>query len=119
MQKTNHHYRLEAVPLLLLASLLSAFSNPSLAITPDQASEQVKNLPCKDNLSVHETLEQSIKSHSQRDIGWRTFQEDGYMDIERAVLINKGMELRYRWRVLADGTISTENDRAQKLCSAG
>lgn len=89
----------------------------SWALDADQASAQVKNLPCKDNLTVEQVLDQSIKSHSQRDIGWRNFQEDGYIDVERAVLINKSMEMRYRWRVKADNSITPQGDRAEKLCS--
>lgn len=88
------------------------------ATTSEQASELVKNLPCKDNMTADQVLERSIRSHSQRDIGWHIFQEDGYFDVERAVLVNKGMELRYRWRVKADGSIIAENDRTSKLCGA-
>lgn len=119
MQLFIADHRIKTASLLLIALLIAGFANPSQAITPDQASEQVKSLPCKDNMSVDQILDQSIKSHSQRDIGWRTFQEDGYLDIERAILVNKGMELRYRWRVQWDGAIAAENERALKLCSAG
>ncbi|MEY4211734.1 MAG: hypothetical protein RLZ92_2115 [Pseudomonadota bacterium] len=97
--------------------LFSGFGS-SWALDAEQASAQVKNLPCKDNLTVEQTLDQSIKSHSQRDIGWRQFQEDDYIDIERAVLINKSMEMRYRWRVKADNSITPQSDRAEKLCSS-
>lgn len=104
--------------ILLFGSfaVFTGFSSASIAIDITAASQQVKTLPCKDNLSVDQTLDHSIKNHSQRDLGWRTFQEDGFFDIERAVLIHKGMELRYRWRVLVDGKITPQNDRAAKLC---
>lgn len=88
------------------------------AITADQAAEQIKSLPCKDGMTTDQTLDHSIKSHSQRDIGWRVFQEADYIDVERAVLINKGMELRYRWRVQPDGNISAENNRTLNLCKS-
>ena len=89
----------------------------SWALDADQASAQVKNLPCKDNLTVEQVLDQSLRSHSQRDIGWRVFQEDGYIDVERAVLINKSMEMRFRWRVQSnDNSITPKGDRAEKLC---
>ena len=97
--------------------LLLAWFDSGWALDVDQASTQVKNLACKDNLTVEQMLDQSIKSHSQRDIGWRNFQEDGYIDVERAVLINKSMEMRYRWRVKADNSITPQSDRAEKLCS--
>lgn len=96
--------------------VLSSFSNPSVAIDIDQASQQVKSQFCKDDLTIDQALDKSIKSHSQRDIGWRSFQEGEFYDIERAVLINKGMELRYRWRVAADGRIQPQNERTEKLC---
>lgn len=102
----------------MIAFLCVGVSNISFAITPEQASEQVKNLPCKNNLTADQILDQSIKSHSQTDIGWHIFQEDGYFDVERAILVNKGMELHYRWRVQLDGSIAAENDRTISLCSA-
>ncbi len=111
-------FNIRSIRLFFIVLLFAGFANIGLAITPEQASEQVKSLPCKDSMTTDQILDQSIKSHSQRDIGWRTFQEDGYFDVERAVLVNKGMELRYRWRVQSDGSIAAENDRAIKLCSA-
>ncbi|MBS4052380.1 MAG: hypothetical protein KGZ69_14425 [Methylomonas sp.] len=95
---------------------LASFSSTSPAVDIHQASQQVKARFCKDNLTIDQTLDKSIKSHSQRDIGWRVFEEDGYYDIERAVLINKAMELRYRWRVFADGSMQPQNERAENLC---
>lgn len=104
--------------LALLFTCLTVFSAVSNAIDIGQATEQVKTLMCKDNLTVDQALDKSIKSHSQRDIGWRAFQEADYVDVERAVLINKAMEWRYRWRVSQNGTIEPQTDRAIKLCSA-
>lgn len=101
---------------ILLISLFPLLPSLSFAITADEALQQVKNIPCKDNQSIEQILDQSVKSHYQRDIGWRHFQQDDYFDVERAVLINKGMEMRYRWRVDLTGSIKPENDRAEKLC---
>lgn len=119
MRTFNALFNIRIIRQFFIALLITGFANASHAITAEQASEQVKSLPCKDNMTADQTLDQSIRSHSQRDIGWRTFQEDGYFDVERAVLVNKGMELRYRWRVQSDGSIAAENDRATKLCSSG
>lgn len=120
MEKLAIHFKLKTVYPCLAVLLFASYTNISLAISPEQASEQVKSLPCKDNMTAEQIIDQSIRSHSQRDIGWRTFQEDGYFDVERAVLVNKGMELHYRWRVKSDGSsIAAENDRTEKLCSAG
>jgi len=101
---------------LLLLVWFGIYALPCSAASQDAALAAVKAQPCKDNINVEQVLDQSIRSHSQRDIGWRSFQEDGYIDIERAVLVNKGMELRYRWRVMADNSIQPNNERAEKLC---
>ncbi|MGR8929583.1 MAG: hypothetical protein ACU836_03000 [Gammaproteobacteria bacterium] len=81
-----------------------------------QATDLVKNQPCKDGQTVAQVLDHSVKRRSQRDLGWRTFQEDDHIDIERAVLITKGMELRYRWRVFTESNIAPESSRAERLC---
>jgi len=100
----------------LLVLMIPLLPSLACAITADEALQQVKNVPCKDNQSIEQILDQSVKSHYQRDIGWRQFQQDDYFDIERAVLINKGREMRYRWRVDLTGAIKPENERAEKLC---
>lgn len=105
------------IALFWCAIGITGFANAGMAFDANQATQQVKTQLCKDNLTVDQTLDKSIKSHSQRDLGWRSFQEDDYCDIERAVLINKAMELRYRWRVYADGSIRPEGSRAENLCS--
>ena len=99
-------------------ALFAGFSNASHALDMTEATNQVKALPCKDDQTIEQTLDSSVRRGSQRDLGWRTFQEADYYDIERAVLINKGMELRYRWRVSATGGIAPQSDRAEKLCRA-
>lgn len=90
----------------------------AVSIDPDSSMAQVKSLACKDNSTVEQALDQSIRSHSQRDIGWRVFQEQDFVDVERAVLVNKAKEFRYRWRVAVGGAISAISDKAQKLCLA-
>lgn len=106
------------VTVILAALLGSVQLSTVMAMTTnaDRAMDQVKNLACKDNLTVEQALAQSIRNHSQRDIGWRMFPQQDFIDIERAVLVNKAKELRYRWRVDANGTISALSDKAQALC---
>lgn len=116
MHQFNNTVSVKTIALFWGLISLAGFSKAGMALDMIQASQQVKTLVCKDNLTVDQALEKSIKNHSQRDIGWRTFQEDDYYDIERAVLINKAMELRYRWRVFADGRIQPQSPRAEKLC---
>lgn len=88
----------------------------SYAISSDEALSKVKQSICKDQQTIEQILERTIKSTYQRDIGWRYFQQDAFIDVERAVLINKGIEMRYRWRVEADGTFKPQSDRAERLC---
>lgn len=97
-------------------SLTLITSSTAFALNEEEAIQKTKTQACKDNLTVEQTLNRTIKGHSQRDLGWRTFPGNGYIDAERAVLINKGMELRYRWRVESDGGVGPENERAEKLC---
>lgn len=98
-----------------LAGML-ALSFAASALTEEEATLRIKSQACKGGQTVEKVLDGSIKSHSQRDLGWRTFPGNGFIDVERAVLINKGMEMRYRWRVEAGGSIGPENERAEKLC---
>jgi len=100
-----------------VATVLTLIMNSTaFALTEEEATQKTKTQACKDDMTVEQALDRTIKSHSQRDLGWRTFPGDGYIDVERAVLINKGMELRYRWRVEASGGVGPENERAENLC---
>lgn len=101
---------------LYTALLWTTLTSQCLATDADDILAKVKILPCKDNQTVDQILDQTIRSRAQRDLGWRRFQETNYVDVERAVMITKGMEFRYRWRATADGTISPQNERTEKLC---
>jgi hypothetical protein len=104
---------------LFLGLLMFLTSMHAHAISLDEALSMVKNTPCKQGETIDQTLEHSIRSHSQRDIGWRNFQEEGYIEIERAVMINKAAELRYRWKVdMATQSFKADNERAEKLCQS-
>lgn len=81
------------------------------------ALEQVKNQLCNDRETVEQYLERKLKP-SHRDLGWQIFKtEDGAYDVERTFLISKSMEMRYRWRVNPNGSLSAVNQRSQTLCS--
>ena len=118
MRSLRTLFSLKRYAPLLGIVLYASISHAGLALDINQAAEQVKSLPCRDGETVEQILDNSIKHRSQRDLGWRTFQETNYYDIERAVLINKSMELRFRWRVLNDGSIAPQNNRAKQLCNA-
>ena len=91
-------------------------STAAIALTDEEAVQKTRAAACKSSMTVEQALDRAIKSHSQHDLGWRTFPGNGYIDVERAVLINKGMEMRYRWRVENQGAVGPENERAEKLC---
>lgn len=103
--------RFHPVGFVLFLASASAF-----ALSEDEATVKTKAQACRGGLTVEQALDRAIKSHSQRDLGWRTFPGNGFIDVERAVLVNKGMEMRYRWRVEQQGTVGPENERAEKLC---
>ena len=79
--------------------------------------EMVKNSPCVDDLTIEEALKNKIRMRSQRDLGWQIIKQDNQYDVERAILMNKSMQLRFRWHIDADGTITPVSKRAQSLCS--
>ena len=104
------------VQIGLVGLALWMVSMPAFSITEEEAMQKTKAQDCKNGMTVDQVMEKTIKSHSQRDLGWRTFPGNGFIDVERAVLINKGMEMRYRWRVENQGAVGPENERAEKLC---
>lgn len=97
---------------LLMAALPAAYAE----ITIDQAEALVKSANCG-AYSVAEALGHKIKKHSQRDLGWHSFESEGVIDVERAVLVNKGKRIHYRWRVNADGNVQPVSKKAGSLCS--
>lgn len=98
--------------------VLIFFSQHAFALDADETMNKVKSMICKNDQTIDQVLEQTIRSRAQRDIGWRRFQEETFVDVERAVLITKGMEFRYRWRAHADGSITAQNERTEKLCTS-
>lgn len=117
MHISNRLINIKLIGLLLCSTLAYGYLPAANAIDADIATNQVKAMSCKDNMNIDQALEHAVKINSQRDVGWRSFQEDGYVDIERAIMISKAVELRYRWRVNNDGSIMAKSDRAEMLCS--
>lgn len=101
----------------LILGICFFFIVPAYALSDEEAIRLTQSQLCKAELTIDQALAKTIKSRSQRDLGWRTFSGPGFIDVERAVLINKGMELRFRWRVEEDGAVGPENERAERLCS--
>lgn len=102
--------------LLLLILTAGWLPWAAAGINESDARARVEAAPCK-NATVRQVLDQTINQHTQRDLGWRVFVNPDDLEVERAVMINKGMELRYRWRVNTQGQVQAGNDRAERLCS--
>lgn len=96
--------------------LLAMCCRAALASPSDEAEQMVKNQPCKEGETVAQYLEHKLSS-SHRDLGWRVYTEEDGIQVERAFLVSKSMELRYRWRVESGGAIRPVSERAAGLCS--
>ncbi len=107
---------MKSLPKLFIASVYLLTANAFADINSEEAEEIVRTFDCNGN-SIDEILKHTIKKHSQRDLGWRTFTEEGYIDVERAILVNKGKQIRYRWRVDAHGGVTAVSKKAKKICS--
>lgn len=101
----------------LLTSLVISLSLTAHAGDPYQtARELVISQACSNGETVDEFLDHKIRP-SRRDLGWRVFEADNGYIVERAFLISKSMEIRYRWHVDTQGSIYAENSRSENLCS--
>ncbi|MGY6277161.1 hypothetical protein [Methylomonas sp. MgM2] len=101
-----------------LAGLFVITLSPTAyAADPYQTAKNlVTHQGCIHGETVDELLDHKIRP-SRRDLGWRVFEtDDGYI-VERAFLVSKSMEIRYRWHVDAQGTIYAANSRTENLCS--
>lgn len=79
---------------------------------------QVKTSSCHDGRNIAQSLDDSIKTHYAQDLGWRVFSNDDGYTVERAVRVNKFMEIHYRWRVDGHGAIQPANEITQALCKS-
>lgn len=103
----------------IVALFVSASTPAYCEITASRnlAEDQVKWQRCDGSENVDAYLSKQSR-HSQPDLGWRVFEtKDGGFDVERAYMISKGMEIRYRWHVDSRGAIRPANRRAEELCS--
>jgi hypothetical protein len=80
-----------------------------------EAIRQVEAVTCGGS-TVGARLQEEISAHSRRDLGWQVFSSDETTDIERALRVSKSMDLRYRWRLSASGSVEAQSEAAKKLC---
>ena len=107
--------------LTFLFSVFFMTDQPSLAssLTPVAAEDQVKSHACRDHETIDEILKTTIRSHSQRDLGWWVFPDNNDYNVERTVLVSKSFKIHYRWHITQDGQITPASKRAEALCSTG
>ena len=97
-------------------SICLVSSNTHAQIDEAKAEELVKNAHCLNDQSIENVLKDKFKTHSQRDLGWQVFKEQDQFDVERAFLMSKSMQLRFRWHVTSEGLILPDGSRAKSLC---
>ncbi len=85
-------------------------------IDESTAEEKVKTALCLDGRTIDQVLKDKFHTRSQRDLGWQVFKEQEQYDVERAFLMSKSMQLRFRWHVNAEGAISSDGGRSSSLC---
>ncbi|TAN65347.1 MAG: hypothetical protein EPN17_17200 [Methylobacter sp.] len=102
---------------VIILNLLTASNAAYAQIDETSVEELVKNSPCVNGLTIEGALKDKIKIRSQRDLGWQVFKEEEQFDVERAFLMNKSMQLRFRWHVNGDGSITPLSSRAESLCT--
>jgi hypothetical protein len=103
--------------LCMVLNMVLAVNSAYAQIDETTVEELVKNSPCLDGLTIEASLKDKIRIRSQRDLGWQVFKEEDQFDVERAFLMNKSMQLRFRWHVNTDGSITPISSRAESLCS--
>lgn len=103
--------------LALIMGSLVLIKNAHSKINEKTVEIIVKNSNCLPGKTIEDALKDKINTHTQRDLGWRVFNEDGKFEVERAFLMNKSMQLRFRWRVNQDGIVQPVGSRAESLCS--
>lgn len=109
----NNPRRLIRAGLILPMALASSLA---VAASDTRTTQTVKTQPCKNGETVDQYLDHKL-SAAYRDLGWRVFPAANGVDVERAFLVSKLMELRYRWRVDGIGQVQAVTEGAQNLCS--
>ncbi len=80
-----------------------------------KARQRLENTPCG-SLTIGRSLEQLSQIHSRRDLGWRYYPGNGYVDVERAFRVSKSMVVRYGWRVTEMNQVIAITPSALNLC---
>jgi len=78
-----------------------------------KAEKIVKNLPCKTGGTVDMCLNKKSAIPAVDDQGWNVFPlSDGAFEVERLMLLNNKMQLKYKWHVNINGKAKAVNGKA-------
>nr|WP_319492617.1 hypothetical protein [uncultured Desulfobacter sp.] len=78
-----------------------------------QAKRIMKNLPCKMGGTIDKCLTKKASIPAVEDLGWVTSPlSDGSFEVERLLLLNKKMPLKYKWHVDKYGNVKAINGKA-------
>ncbi len=78
-----------------------------------EAEKRVKNLPCKKGGTIDMYLNKNAAIPAIEDLGWNVFpSSDGAFDVERLMILNNKLKLKYRWHVDKYGKVKASNGKA-------
>lgn len=116
MKTVARHIGFKLILLTGLCHASMAMSADALAMDPAIQNE-IELAECPNGEKLKQVLEKKSHSPAHRDLGWRLFDDSTQgLIIERAFLVNKGMELRYRWRRTDQDHYIASNERAHHIC---
>lgn len=84
---------------LCLAIVLFVSATAFADLDYKQAESLVKNLPCTEGGTVGQYLDKKAKIPAIEDLGWKAYPRDNGFEIERFMLLDQTMQLRYKWEV--------------------
>lgn len=77
-----------------------------------EARVKVENLPCKMGGTINDCLNKKASIPAVDDLGWNTTPYQGEFNIERTMILDNRLVLKYQWHVTADGHITATNGHA-------
>ena len=76
------------------------------------AELKVKRLPCTHGGTVAEFLDKKASIPAFEDVGWIVTPYNGDFEVERLMLFNGTIKLKYQWIVNSNGIVVPKNDKA-------
>ena len=105
--------------ILFITSFAAAVDYPPEWDGWEEAEETVKNLPCSEGGTVDQYLTRKAAIPAVEDLGWTTSSwKDGFY-VERLLLLDQTMPMRYRWHVDLKGKVKPVNGKAMGIAVGG